>query len=314
MQYTEKELTKLLADVEKEFTSHLAKAEENFRLAKSETESAAPGVDGIEPLAKAEDEKPAEAKEKKEDKKEEKPSAPAPKAKEGGADAAGGDVAAAEAEGEEEGEQEQAAADEAAAAPAAAEGDASGYDAEDLAHLAEMYESMSRAELMAHHDAVKEALDAMGAQEAAAPAAPDAMAAPAAPAPGQAGQTEIDKCGDMQMTKSEGSAEVELVKSELSATLAKNEELKKNLDAVSEFLTKLVSKKAAPAGKAITSVETIAKTEANTEVKTLSKSEITAILNKKTADPTLCKSDREAINAYYGTGQVGIEKINHLLK
>lgn len=300
MQYTEKELTKLLADVEKAFTVELAKAEENFRLAKSETESAAPSVDGTETLAKAEDEKPAEAKEKKED-KEEKPDAPA-ESKEDNKEVA--------AEEEEEAEEEQAADKNAAEAPEANEGE-HGYDEEDLAHLAEMYSSMSYAELMAHHDAVKEALDAMTAQNAADPAAE--AAAPAAPAPAQVGETEIDKGGDMAIAKSEN-VTVDLVKSELAAEKAKSEELKKSLDAVSEFLTKLVSKKGAPAGKAITSIETIAKSEVETEVKPLSKGEITAILNKKTADPKLSKSDREAINAYYGAGQVGIEKISHLLK
>ena len=37
--YTEKELSSLIDDVTKEFTSHLAKAEESFKLAKSEEES-----------------------------------------------------------------------------------------------------------------------------------------------------------------------------------------------------------------------------------------------------------------------------------
>lgn len=298
--YTEKELSKLLADVEKEFTSHLAKAEENFRLAKSESESAAPGVDGSETLAKAEDEKPAEAKDKKEDKEESKSDAPPSKEKA---------APAAESEGEEEGQEAPAAAEEAVAEAPAAEGNASGYDAEDLAHLAEMYASMSRDELMSHHDAVKEALDAMSAQEAPAQAmAPEAaIAAPAAPAEAAA---PIDKCGDMSMGKSKNT-QIDLVKSEL---LAKNEALTKELAAVSEFITKLVSKKAAPAAKAITSIETIAKSEVEKEVKVFNKSEITAILNRKAVDSKLSKSDREAINAYYDAGQVGIDKISHLLK
>lgn len=308
--YTEKELTKLLADVEEQFTSHLAKAEENFRLAKSEGESAATGVDGTDTLAKAEDEKPAEAKK---DKKEDKSDAPAAEGKE---EAPAKDAPPA-AEGEAEGEAKDApaAADAAAEAPAAApaEGDASGYDAEDLEHLRQMYASMSFAELMAHHDAVKECLDAQAAPEAAAPAAL-APEAPVAPAADAAPAAPIDKSGEMPMGKSEETADVALVKSELLAEKAKSEELKKNLDAVSEFLTKLVSKKAAPAGKAITSVETIAKSEIEAEVKPLSKSEVTAILSKKAADPTLNKSDREAINAYYGAGQVSVEKISHLLK
>jgi len=291
MQYTEKELTKLLADVEKEFTSHLVKAEENFRLAKSENESSAPGDD--------EEKKPVEAKEKKKDKEEPKSDAPPSKEKAAA-------PAAAESEDEEEEQEEEVAADEAAIEDPAAEGDASGYDAEDLAHLAEMYASMSRDELMAHHDAVKEALDAMSAQEAPAPDAPEAQAPIAEEA-----EAPIDEpAPEMAFAKSE-SIKVDLVKSEL---IAKNEALTKELAAVSEFITKLVSKKAAPAAKAITSIETIVKSEANIEVKPLSKGEITAILNRKASDSKLSKSDREAINAYYGTGQVGIEKITHLLK
>lgn len=287
MQYTEKELTKLLADVEKEFTSHLAKAEENFRLAKSENESPAPKAD--------EEEKPA-AKEKKKDKEE--PKSDAPPSKEEAAPAA-------ESADEEEG-QEEAAAEEAAMEDPAAEGDASGYDAEDLAHLAEMYASMSRDELMAHHDAVKEALDAMSAQEAPAPDALEAQA----PMAEEAKAPINEAAPEMAFAKSEV-VKVDLVKSEL---LAKNEALTKELAAVSEFITKLVSKKVAPAAKAITSIETIAKSDVGTEVKTFSKGEITVILNRKASDSNLSKSDREAINAYYGAGQVGIDKITHLLK
>lgn len=300
MQYTEKQLTKLLADVEKEFTIHLEKAEENFKLAKSEGESTATGVEQTI-LAKAEDDS---ADDKKEDKKDDAKEAPAAESK---------DEAKEAPAAESEEEVAAAPAEQAdAAAPAA---DGHGYDEEDLAHLNEMYSSMSFEELMAHHDAVKACLDAMAAeqapaQEAPAPEAPvaDVAAAPAAEA------APIDKCGDMQIAKSEGSVEVELVKSELAAQKAKNEELKKTLDAVQEFVTKLASKKAAPAAKAITAVETIAKSEITTEVKQLSKSEITAILNKKSADPKLSKSEREAINSYYGSGQVSIEKISHLLK
>jgi hypothetical protein len=60
------------------------------------------------------------------------------------------------------------------------------------------------------------------------------------------------------MEKSENT-EVELLKSEL-------ETQKKNFEAVQEFLTKLV-KKTAPQGKAITSLDVIAKSEASNEEK-----------------------------------------------
>ena len=109
MQYTETQLTKLIADVEKEFTAHLAKAE---------------GEAGLAPLAKAEDgekkpEKKPEAKSKPEaeakPEAEGKPAAPAAEAKpEAGAHAAPeGNPAAVTAEAKPEHD----------------------YDAEDLEHL-----------------------------------------------------------------------------------------------------------------------------------------------------------------------------------
>lgn len=290
MQYTEKELKELIKAVETEFTSHLAKAEVSAQPA---------------PLAKAEDEsKEDKAPEKeseapaKEESKEEK--APEAEGKE--------EAPAAEAKEGEAPEKEEAPAEAKEAAPAPAADEASGYDAEDIAQMDAMYMSMSKAELLAHHDSCVRALDAIGAEHThAAPAAPAAeAAAPAAPA------AEIDKCGDMSMQKSEANPELELAKSEAAANKAKVEELQKSLDTVSEFLTKLVKK--VPQGKAITSMEQIAKSEtAAGEEKQLSKSEITSILSKKAADPTLSKSDREAINAYY-LNQSNINTISHLLK
>lgn len=293
MQYTEKELKELIKAVETEFTSHLAKAEVSAQPA---------------PLAKAEDEKkdeaPSESKEEsKADSKEEPKEEKAPEA-EGKEEAP-----AAEAKEGEAPAKEEAPAEAKEAAPAAQADEASGYDAEDIAQMDAMYMSMSKAELLAHHDSCVRALDAIGAEHVhAAPAAPaaEAPAAPAAPA------AEIDKCGDMSMQKSEANPELELAKSEVEAQKAKNAELQKSLDTVSEFLTKLVKK--VPQGKAITSMEQIAKSEAGaSEEKQLSKSEITAILSKKAADPTLSKSDREAINAFY-LNQSNINTISHLLK
>lgn len=282
--YTEKELSKLIEDVEKEFTSHLAKAEATAKLAKSEDGSTTPSVDGSEALAKAEEAKPAKAEDKEE--KE------APKAEEKPADAKEGDKPAF-AEAKPEGEEAAPAAD----APPAEGGD-HGYDEEDMAHMSQMYASMSRDELMAHHDAVKNALDACSAEETAeAPAAEAAPAAPAAPA-------------EAPMVKSE---EVSLLKTENLAKTAQIEELKKTLDAVSEFVSKLAAKKSAPAGKAITSLDVIAKSETANEDKELTKSEINVILNKKSADPALKKSDRDAINAFYLTNG-SINSIRHLLK
>jgi hypothetical protein len=297
--YTEKELNRLIEEVEKEFTAHLAKTEESFNasvLAKSEESAPAPVVEDTAPLAKAEDEKPA-AKEEKEEPKEEPKSEekPAAEAKEGE-----GEKPAAEAPAKEEGDKEAAPAEKQDAAPAEAGAeDSHGYDDEDLDHMSKMYASMSKAELKAHHDAIKSCLDNMG----------------------------MAKCGEQTMVKSETetsvevkpevvsekTAEVELLKSEISAKEAKVEELQKSLDVVTEFLTKLFSKKPAPAGKAITNLDAITKSEEVKEEKPLTKGEITTLLAKKAADPTLTKSDREAINAYYLNG-ASIDKISHLLK
>lgn len=329
--YTETEFEKLIKSVETEFSAHLAE----LQLSKSEPTAG-------ESLAKAEDggKKPPEKKEaSKEEKKPEAPSgekkpegeaAPAPEGKEAPAAPA---AEAAPAEG-----QAAAPAPDANAAAAPAEGH--DYDAEDLEHLQKMYMSMSRGELMAHHDACRAALDAQGMEKCGGGAA---MAAPAAAAPGQApamGKAEItshdqasggqidkanpphsvpgakspaSKVEGVQMNKSEN-AELELAKAETAQANAKVDNLQKSLDAVSAILTKMVEKKNAPAGKAITSLEVVAKSEGSTsEEKPLTKSEIDAKLLSKAQDPKLEKSDRDLINSFY-LNSGSLNSISHLLK
>jgi len=328
MQYTEKELAQLIETVETEFTAHLSKAES---LAKSEG-----GFPPKKEEKKPEDKKPEDKKPEAEGKPEGKPEAEAAPA-EGAAPAAPAEAAPAPA------------AD--GAAPAGAP-DASGYDAEDMAHMDKMYASMSTAELKAHHDSIRRALDAQTAQ-APAPAA----AAPAAPAP-EMGKSEIkdenpvlnskptdkgnetntaynknsggaqastgepkgspgakspaSKAEGVQMDKSE--KDFDLIKNELEAEKAKGVELKKNFDAAQEFLTKLVGKIAAPKAKAITEIAALTKNEdAGKDTSTLSKSEITEVLMKKSSDPKLSKADRDAINSFY-LNKTDISTINHLLK
>lgn len=272
--YTSDELQSLMADVTKEFTAHLAKAEDSFKLAKAE--------DGSDKK-----DKPAEEA-KPEDKKAESDK-PAEKAPEG--DKKEGESAPpfAAKEGEKEAEGEKPAAEAAPAQAAPAEGEAHGYDEEDLAHMHSMYSSMSPAELRAHHDAVRKCMDGQG----------------------------LAKCED-SMAKSEKdlvvevapSEEVILLKSELESAKAESEASRKNLEAVESFLKKFVEK-TAPAGKAITSLDIIAKTESVKEEKVLSKSEIDAKLLAKAKDQSLSKSDREAINSYYFSKNV--ESVRHLL-
>lgn len=301
MQYTETQLSKLIEDVEKEFTAHLAKAEEDFKasLVKSEgAESAAQG----EPLSKNEGEKKPEEKkeEPKSDESHAEPKGEPAAAKEGADKQGESDKGQSEQPGAKEGAEEKQG--EAPAAPAAQAGAKEGsdnqqghdYDADDMAHLEKMYMSMSDGERKVHHDVI----------------------------------AKLAKCGEISMSKSETVASVEvkpeivkpepnkeldLLKSEVEAQKAKAEGLQKSLDAVSAFLTKLVEKKIAPQGKAITSLDVIAKSEGGKEEKTFSKSEIDTALSKKAQDPKLEKSDRDAINAYYLSG-ASINSISHLLK
>jgi hypothetical protein len=396
MQYTETELAKLIETVEQEFTSHLSKAEEVFK--------ASSGTASIE-LAKAEDSKPPKKEESKpKDEKGKPPAASkeAPAAEEGAPEAPaeemppeGGEAPAAPAEGQP---------NPAAQAPIpGAEGAGNGYDEEDMAHMDEMYMSMSYEELMAHHDAVRRALDAQGgAQQAPAAGQPPAAApgagidkcgtsmmgkaekpghselsnenptlnshptdkgdnmfpdpqnggiegqsvknSPGAKAPfSTASGTKLNKgeparrnggkidgstphnspgakapfdtASGTKLNKSEGNqmdnTELELAKSELEAEKAKTAEMKKNLDGIQEFLTKLVKK--VPQGKAITELGVVAKSEDTKSTTELSETEINKILNKKAGESTLAKSDRDAINDFY-LGDKNFNKISHLLK
>jgi hypothetical protein len=119
--------------------------------------------------------------------------------------------------------------------------------------------------------------------------------------------------GSASMEKSELGTETELLKSELSATNAKYEELKKTFDAVSAVLTKMVERKAAPAQKAVVSLDVIAKSELTGEGEPLKKEEIDSKLLAKSQDPKTSKADRDAINAFYLSNQ-DIKGISHLLK
>jgi hypothetical protein len=356
-QYTETQLSKLIADVEQQFSVAMAKAEEDS----TKPLTAEPEAT----LAKAEDESPKPKEKKDEEKPEAKPEASA-KPEGEAAPKPEGEAPPAPAEGQP-----------AAAAPQAA---SAVYDQEDLEHMRKMYQSMSQEELKLHHDCIMECVKAASA--APAPGAPAPMGkseikdenklspkpsvkggnldsdpknggiegcepcnalgpkSPASDANGakinkseharrNGGKIEdqapgaipgakspASKAEGVQMEKSEGNVEVELLKSELAAEKeksAKFDDLKKQFDGVQVFLTKLLEKRTAPPAKAITGLEPIAKSEGSGEEKSLSKSEIDSILVKKASDPTLKKSDREAINTYY-LGDKDIKGISHLLK
>ncbi len=133
---------------------------------------------------------------------------------------------------------------------------------------------------------------------------------------GKSEDTTKSASADVKIEIPQPNQEVALLKSELEAEKAKAAELKKNFDGVQEFLTKLLAKKSAPQGKAITELAVIAKNEdaGSGEQPTLSKAEVTQILLKKSSDPKLEKNDREAINAFYASGQTNFNAISHLLK
>jgi len=126
MQYTETQLTKLIEDVEKEFTAHLAKAEETS--AEPETVNTDSTI-----LSKAEEDKPFKPEEKEEPKAEAKPDAEKPSEE-------------AEPAAEEHAEEAKPESEEpkAEAAPHSEE-EACDYDEEDMKHLEKMYMSMSKA-------------------------------------------------------------------------------------------------------------------------------------------------------------------------
>lgn len=278
MQYTQKELSKLVADVERAFTAELVKAEEGFKtsLSKAEDEKEAPKTDEKE--QSEESEEPKDEKEQPEHEEatedesehEEKPEETQ-------------DENPAEAEQEHE-EQDQSGCD---------------YDEQDMEHMHKMYSSMSPGELKAHHDSVRQALDS--------------HSAPPQEEMHEMGKSEKIESIEVKPEIIKANADVEILKSEVAATKAENEELKKSLEAVTAFITKMVGQKPAPQAKAITHVEALTKNEGFKEEKELSKSEVDQILNKKAASPNLAKSDRDAINAFY-LNKTSINTISHLLK
>lgn len=285
MKYTQEELAALISQVETAFTAELAKAE----------------AGNGDVLAKSED--AAKPEEKEESKKDEAASKVDAKADESQAEAKDESAEKPAAEGKES---EAPASAEKPAEEAKEEQKADSedcdYDDEDHEHMHKMYSSMSKGELKAHHDACRKALDGKGMAKCGEMHAEAPLA-----------KSEAEQIAAIEIKPEtvEQSKELELAKSELAAKTEQFEELQKNFDLVAEVLTKLV-KKSAPQGKAVTSLDVVAKSETEKEVKPLTQSEITAILTKKAADPSLKKSDREAINDFYNV-KADISKINHLL-
>ena len=304
--YTNEELNSLIAEVEQQFTVHLAKAEKSFALAKNDNDQPKDKkVNGAADDAKnsAKDEKTSAVENKDGGKSDDSRNAAADEKQENGdaSKEASADKSGKPIEGESE--SDKGASDQHQQQDGAKEGQADeaqehGYDDKDMQHMHSMYSSMSRGELKAHHDSIRKCMDSHG----------------------------LAKCED-SMIKSEKdvvveiepSQELTLLKSELDSTNAKleaakadSEKNKKNLEAVEAFLKKFVEK-TAPTGKAITSLDVIVKTESAIEEKPLQKSEIDARLLAKSKDQSTSVSDRNAINSYY-CGSKDIKKVSHLLK
>jgi len=161
---------------------------------------------------------------------------------------------------------------------------------EDYETIDDLYASMTKSEQEAHYAAVKKSL--YGEEV-------------------EAQQEEAEEKIEKSEAKAEENdeEEVEMLKSE-------NEELKKNYEELKSMVDQLFNVKKAPAQKAVTNVNYIAKSEeSNSEeidFSEMSKNEITAKL--KTIDYSgLKKSDREAINNYY-LDNGSVDSIKHLIR
>jgi hypothetical protein len=328
MQYTESQLTQLIADVEKEFTAHLAKAEDagEATLAKAEEEK--------EHTEEKEEHKEGEPKEDKPEGHQAETSEEAPKA-DAGHDYDDQDMSHLHQMYMSMSEGERKVHHDAImkcgmmkCGEGSPTGDPSGSPGAKSAD-SHSHPDVQKAE---HSDGLIKPSEPKGSPGAQSPASKDQKnlndmekkeatresggkmettgepkGSPGAKSPATKAQGNLTN-----MEKSENT-ETELLKSELANANGKYEELKKNFDAVAAFLTKLVEKKQAPAAKAITSLEAVTKSEGAEEDKTLTKSEIDSKLLQKAQSPSTSKADRDAINAFYLSGE-GIKSISHLLK
>lgn len=164
-------------------------------------------------------------------------------------------------------------------------------ETEEYETIDELYASMSKNEKEAHYNSLKKVIF---------------------------GEETKDEEVQEEMNKSEEVETEEVVeeeKEELKLMKSENEELKKNLSQMEELVNKLFSTKKAPAQKAITNVDYIAKSEEEEEKEDFSKMSKSEITNKlKNVDyGTLSKSDRNAINEFY-LRNGSVDKIKHLIK
>lgn len=233
--------------------------------------------------------------------------------------------APADAQGSPEGASpEGAPAPEGGAEGAPADPASAGAGPVDPAALEAEYEKLPPEELKAHYLAAKAAIfKLMGGGAGspgpeAPPAGPDASASagPGAGAPPPAGPgggmpppaMKGEKSGN-RLVEPKGSAggisipaNGGVVKSEPS--------IQEQLDVLTKALSMMANQ---PVRKAVLNLSDVSKSEAPVN-RNLSRAEVTAKLTEKSADPSLAKSDRQAINDYYD-GKITIEKMpSHLLQ
>ena len=208
---------------------------------------------------------------------------------------------------------------EGAPAPEGAPADPAAQGAEgeqvDPAQLEAEYSQMPPEMLKAHFLACKSAVEKLmgagaGPEAGGAPppgpeAGPGAGAPPAPPAgPPPAMKAEKPMAQPSGSVKGTGT-----IKANGENDMGKSENFK-TLEAQIEALTKAVSLIVErPIRKAMTGADFTSQPEQ----KLMTKSEITAKLAEKTADPKLSKNDRSLVNDFYD-GRVGFDKIAHLLK
>jgi hypothetical protein len=165
------------------------------------------------------------------------------------------------------------------------------YNDEDVEEMNKLYKSMAESERKAHYSALKKAM-----------------------ASGEMEKSEKQETAVLETAKE--SDEVALLKAELEATKTANSELKKNFEGVIEALKARFTKKPAaiPKQKAITELGVLGKSEGknNEENTELTREQIIKKLSEKAKEPTLKKSDRDAINAFCHN-KVNVTAIKHLI-
>lgn len=161
------------------------------------------------------------------------------------------------------------------------------YDESDYVEMDKMYASMSKSEMSAHYESIKKSIG---------------IEAEPVQADMKKSETEIN----------------DLHKSEIESKDEEIGELKKSLSKLTVAMTDFLEGKKAPARKAVTRMEHVAKSEetneeapAKEDFTKLSKKEISNRLSSKIRNG-LEKSERNKINEYYD-GNIKLDSIKHLL-